>query len=59
MKKKGYITSKKYVIYAKKNLVLMIKNIKRLEIIITTLEDREELLMISAIEDAKHQNKFP
>ena len=59
MKKKGYIASKKYVINAKKNLVLMIKNIKRLEIIITTLEDREELLMISAIEDAEHQNKFP
>ena len=53
------IASKKYVIYAKKNLVLMIKNIKRLKIIITTVEDREELLMISAIEDAKHQNKFP
>ena len=52
------IASKKYVIYAKKNLVLMIKNIKRLKIIITTVEDREELLMISAIEDAKHQNKF-
>ena len=46
MKKKGYIASKKYVVYAKKNLVLMIKNIKRLGIIITTLEDREELLMI-------------
>ena len=59
MKKKGYIASKKYVVYAKKNLVLMIKNIKRLGIIITTLEDREELLMISAIQDAKHQNKFP
>ena len=58
MKKKGYIESKKYVVYAKKNLVLMIKNIKRLKIIITTVEDREELLMISAIEDAKHQNKF-
>ena len=46
---KNYIVSKKYVIYVKKNLVLMIKNIKRLEIIVITLENTEELLMIFAI----------
>ena len=45
----NYTISKKYVIYEKKNLVLMIKNIKRLEIIVITLENIEELLMIFAI----------
>ena len=46
---KNYIRSKKYVIYAKKDLVLMIKNIKRLEIIFIIQENTEELLMIFAI----------
>ena len=43
-------TSKKFVIYVKKHLVLMttIKNIIRLEIIVTILENIEVLLMISA-----------
>ena len=37
---KNYIGSKRYVLYAKKNLVLIIKNMKRLEIIAVTLENR-------------------
>ena len=43
-------TSKKFVIYVKKHLVLMttIKNIIRLEIIVTILENIEVLVMISA-----------
>ena len=36
-------------IHEKKNLVLMIKNINGLEIIVITLENIEELLMIFAI----------
>ena len=50
MKKESYIVSKKYVIYVKKDLLLMmiIKNIKS-EIIIITMENIEELLMIFAI----------
>ena len=49
-KKRKSITSKKFVIYVKKDLVLMIaiKNIIRLEIIVTILENIEVLLMISA-----------
>ena len=39
---------KKFAMYGKKNLVLMITNIKRLEIIVITLEKIEELLMIFA-----------
>ena len=51
---KNYIINKKLymlynVIYAKKNLVLMIKNIKRLDIIVITLEIIEELLMVFPI----------
>ena len=48
--KKKSITSKKFVIYVKKDLVLMIaiKNIIRLEIIVTILENTEVLLMIFA-----------
>ena len=57
MKKKKYIMSKKYVIYEKKN-VLVIKNIKRLEIIGIALENIKELLMIFAIYDTNHQKKF-
>ena len=49
MKKKSYIVSKKHVIYAQKSLGPMIKNIKRLEIIVNTLENIEELLMMFAI----------
>ena len=48
-KEEKNITSKKFVIYVKKDLVLMIaiKNIRRLEIIVTILENIEVLLMIS------------
>ena len=45
---KKYIASKKYAIYAIKNLVLMMKNIKRLDIIVITPENIEELLMTFA-----------
>ena len=49
-KKRKNITSKKFLIYVKKDLVLMIaiKNIIRLEIIVTILENIEVLLMIFA-----------
>ena len=47
MKKKNYIVSKEYVIYANKDLVLVIiiKNIIKLEIIVIKREDLAELLM--------------
>ena len=48
LKKANYIMSKKPVIYAKRNLVLMIKNTIT-EIIFITLENIEVLLIISAI----------
>ena len=49
-KKRKNITSKKFVIYVKKNLVptITIKNIIWLEVIVTILENIEVLLMISA-----------
>ena len=45
------ITSKKFVIYVKKDLVptITIKNIIRLEIIVIILKNIEVLLMISAV----------
>ena len=51
MKKKYYIISKKFVIYAKKHAVLMmtITNIIKSEIIVNKLENIEELLMIFVI----------
>ena len=51
MKKINLIKSKKFVIYAKKDLLLMItiKNIIKSEIIVITLESIEELLMIFVI----------
>ena len=51
MKKINLIKSKKFVIYAKKDLVLIvtIKDIVKLEITVITLENTEVLLMISAI----------
>ena len=56
--------SKKFVTYAKKSLVLM-KMIKmdlnytvKSEIIVITLENLEELLIVFAIDDTKHQKKF-
>ena len=56
--------SKKFVTYAKKNLVLMKKKKMHLnytiksEIIVITLENLEELLIVFAILDTKHQKKF-
>ena len=49
-KEEKNITSKKFVVYVRKDLVLMlaIKNIIRLEIIVTILEKIEVLLMIFA-----------
>ena len=60
MKKVSLIKSKKYVIYAKVDLVLMmiIKSIIRSEIIVTTQENIEELLIVFVISDIKHQKKF-
>ena len=51
MKKVSLIKSKKYVIYAKVDLVLMmiIKSIIRSEIIVTTQENIEELLIVFVI----------
>ena len=56
--------SKKFVTFVKKNLV-QTKMIKihsnytiKLEIIVITLENLEELLIKFAIQDTKHQNKF-
>ena len=49
-KEEKKIMSKKFVVYVKNDLVLMIaiKNITRLEIIVTILENIEVLLMIIA-----------
>ena len=41
--------SKKFIIYAKKDLGLKIKNILESEVIVTTLENTEELLIVFAI----------
>ena len=51
MKKISLIKSKKYVIYAKKDLVLMmiIKSITKSEIIVTTQENLEKLLIVFVI----------
>ena len=51
--KKKYIVGKKKVIYAKKDLILamIIKSIIKLEIIITTQKNLEELLMIFVTRD--------
>ena len=51
MKKLSLIQRKKYVIYAKKDLILMmtIQNIIKLEIIVTTQEIIEELLIVFVI----------
>ena len=59
-KKRKNITNKKFVIYVKKDLVLMIttKNIIRLEIIATILENIDVLIMIFATKDIKYQKKF-
>ena len=51
MKKESFIASKSFVVYAKKDLVLMmtIKNIKKLDIIVIPHLNIEELLMIFGI----------
>ena len=51
MKKKNHLVSEKFVIHAKKHTLLMmtIKNIGKSEIIVITLRNIEELLMIFAI----------
>ena len=41
--------SKKFVIYVKKDLVLIIKIITEAEIIVTTLENIEKMLLMLAI----------
>ena len=41
--------SKKFVIYVKKDLVLIIKIITEAEIIVTTLENIEKVLLMLAI----------
>ena len=57
---KNYIVSKKYVIYGTKDLVLMMtmKNIIKSEIMVITLENIEELLIIFVTSDTKCQKKF-
>ena len=56
--------SKKFVTYAKKNLVLMkmmkmhLNHTRKSEIIVITLENVKELLIVFAISDTKHQKKF-
>ena len=50
---------KEKMLYMQKDLVLMIiKSIIKSEITVTTQENIEELLMIFAIQDKKHQTKF-
>ena len=56
MKKISFMKSKKFVIHAKKDLLLVItmelhsiKNIEKLEIIVTILENIEQLLIIFVI----------
>ena len=61
MKKIRPIKSKKNVIYAKKDLILMmiIKSIIKSEVIVTTQKNIKELLIIFIIEDIKLQKKIP
>ena len=49
MKKISLIKTKKYVIYLKKDLVLMMKSIIKSEIIVTTHENIEELFTVFVI----------
>ena len=49
MRQIDYIVSKKFVIYGKKDLVLIIKITAEAEIIVTTLENLEKLLIMLAI----------
>ena len=62
LKKVHHMINRIFVTYEKKNLVLMIKNTIKSEIIVTTLENgscsKGELLIIFAIRGKKHQKKF-
>ena len=49
MKKKGLMKNKKFVIYVKKNLVMMMKNTVKSEIIAIIQENIEELPIIFVI----------
>ena len=50
---------KEKMLYMQKDLVLMIiKSIIKSEITVTTQENIEEMLMIFAVQDKKHQTKF-
>ena len=49
MKKISLIKTKQYVIYLKKDLVLMMKSIIKSEIIVTTQENIEELFTVFVI----------
>ena len=57
MTKKSLMKNKKFVIYVKKNLVL-IKNTVKSEIIAITQEDLEELLIVFAVYITKYQFIF-
>ena len=64
MKKISFMKSKKNATYAKKSFVtIKMKRIdlnytKKSEIIVTTTEKLEELLIVFAIQDTKYQKKF-
>ena len=57
----NYIVSKKLVTYAKKNLELitMIKNTKKSEIIVITLGNIETLLIMFVFSDTKTPTEIP
>ena len=61
MEKLSSIKNRKCVIYAKKDLVLVMitKIIIKSEIIVNTQENIEELLMVFVIQDIKHPKKVP
>ena len=55
----NHIASKKLIKHAKINLVLVIKNNIKSEIIVITKENIETPLIMFSVPDKKHQNKFP
>ena len=57
MNKKSLMKNRKFVIYAKKNLV-QIKNTVKSEIIVIIQEDLEELHIVFAIYVTKYQERF-
>ena len=56
-KEEKTITSKKFVTYAKKNLMQMIKNTTKSKTIVIMRENIEVQLIISAIQDIEYQKK--